>query len=119
MTLITELQKQEEANSTKQCRMLKGIKVGKYTLSIQGSYGHYCHPRQTLPVADYLEMELAIINEEGSMISINNDNVFKKFSRYDELLTQADSLDTDYTVYGYVPVDLINDLYCFLCIIDA
>lgn len=114
MKLIKELQKQENANSKDQYRKLKAVKAGNYMLSVQGSSGHYCSPRQTLPVGLYSDMELAIINKKGSMVSINRSKLFRKFKRYGELLDRADSLNSGATVYGYVSVNLLNDLYCFL-----
>ena len=111
---IKELQKQENANGKDKYRNLKAIKAGKYMLSIQGGSGHYCSPRQTLPVNLYSEMELAIINKKYSMISINRSKVFRKFKRYNNLLDRADSLNSGATVYEYVSVNLLNDLYCFL-----
>jgi hypothetical protein len=83
-------------------------------LSIQGSKWNYCSPRQTLSVDLYTEMELAIINKKGSMVSINRSSLLRKFKRYNELIDRADSLNSSATVYGYVPVSLLNDLYCFL-----
>jgi hypothetical protein len=115
MELIKELQKQEKAFSTEDCRMLKAVKAGDYFLSIQGSNTHYCTPRQSLPVDIYTSMELAIFNKKGSMVSINRSKVFRNFSGYNELISTADCLNSTATVYGYVSVDLLNDLYCFLC----
>src|SRR3990172_3594256 len=114
MELIKELSKQEKANSREEYRMLKAVKAGNYKLSIQGSGGHYCSPRQTLPVNMYADMELAIINEKGSMVSANRSSLLRKFKRYDELIERADGINSTATVYGYVSVDLLNDLYCFL-----
>jgi hypothetical protein len=112
--LIKELQKQEKAFSTEDYRMLNAVKAGKYFLSIQGSNTHYCTPRQSLPVDIYSSMELAIINRKGSMVSINRSKLFRQFERYNELAERADSLNSKVTIYGYVSVDLLNDLYCFL-----
>ena len=114
MELIKELQKQDEAFSAEDYRMLKAVKAGKYFLSIQGSSTHYCTPRQALPVDIYSSMELAIINKKGSMVSINRSKLLKQFKRYSELVDRADCLNSKATVYGYVPVDLLNDLFCFL-----
>lgn len=114
MKLIKELLKQENAFSSDRFRMMKAVKAGNYYLSIQGSYGHYCTPRKSLPIDAYYELELAIFNENAKMVSINNDKLFKKFKRYDELLKHADGLNSNSTVYAYVAVDLLNDLYCFL-----
>ena len=112
--LIKELQKQENANVSSKYRNLKAIRAGNYMLSVQGSEGHYCSPRLTLPVDIYAEMELAIINKRGAMISINKSKLFRKFKRYDELLSRIDCPNTGCAVYGYVSVELLNELYCFL-----
>lgn len=114
MKIIKELEKQDKANSKEEYRMLKAVKAGNYKLSIQGSSGHYCWPRQTLPVNMYTDMELAIFNKKGSMISANRSSKLRQFKRYDELIDRADSLNSYATVYAYVSVDLLNDLYCFL-----
>ena len=114
MKLIKELQKQKKAFSTLDYRMLKAVKAGNYFLSIQGSNIHYCTPRQSLPVDIYSTMELAIINKKGSMISINKSKIMRNFNRYNELIDRAYCVNSKAAVYGYVPVDLLNDLYCFL-----
>ena len=65
MEFIRELQKQESANSNNNYRMLDAVKCGKYSMSVQGSIIHYCTPKITLPVEDYVLMELAIFNKKG------------------------------------------------------
>jgi hypothetical protein len=114
MKLIEELSKQDSNNSSEYYRWLKAIKAGNYKLSVQGSSGHYCKPRQTVSVDTYSEMELAIINKKGDMVSANRSSLLRKFNRYAELVDRADGLNSSATVYGYVPVDLLNDLYMFL-----
>ncbi|WBC28391.1 hypothetical protein RPMD05_11 [Rhodobacteraceae phage LS06-2018-MD05] len=113
MEIIKLLEAQIENTNPDRFRYFKSIKAGKYTLSIQGSTGHYCTPRESLKASKYSSMEIAIMNK-NSMVSINLSSVFRKFSRYSELLECADSLGSKAAVYGYVPVDLINDLYLFL-----
>jgi len=114
MEIIKELQKQDAAYSNEHYRMLKPVKAGKYFLSIQGSSFNYCTPRQALPVNMYLTMEIAILNRNGSMVSINRSKVIRKFKKYDELIMRADGLNSGAAVYTFVPIDLINDLYLFL-----
>ena len=114
MEIIKELQKQATANSTDPHRMLDAIKAGDYKLSVQGSTFHYCLPRKSIPVDCYTSMELAIFTKKNKMLSINRSKKIKGFKRYNELLQRADSLNTSATVYGYVDVDLLNDLYVFL-----
>lgn len=115
MKLIEELQKQKNANATNDgFRMMDSIKAGKYTLSIQGSTGHYCMPRKTLRPEQYERMELALFGKKG-WLHINRSKVLKAFPRYSELIDRADSLNSSAPVFGYVPVDLLNDLYLYLC----
>jgi len=91
------------------------VKAGKYKLSIQASDGHYCTPRATVPVDCYTEMELAIFRgKKSTFISANRSSVLRKFPRYNELIGRVDCPNSGATVYGYVPVDLLNDLYLYL-----
>lgn len=68
-------------------------------LSIQGSFGHYCFPRKTLPYNQYKSMEFALCDEQGFV------NV-KKYLNTDKYDTYFDG-----SVYGYVPIELIEKLY--------
>jgi hypothetical protein len=113
MELIKELQKQEHANSTGEHRNLGRINAGKYKMSIQGSGFHYCSPRETLPVDLYTSMELALFNKKG-WLHINRSKVLKAFPRYNELCERVDSLNSSCPVFGWVPIDLLNDLYLYL-----
>lgn len=68
-------------------------------LSIQGSYGHYCLPRKTLPYDQYTRMEVALYTEKG-FANIEDYLDTKEFDEY-----------FNGSVYGYVPVVLIEKLY--------
>jgi len=73
-------------------------------MSIQASYGHYCSPRETLyDLNEYSSMEFALIDNKGEFLTVTD--VLPTFKRLDEIEEYFN------TVYGYVPVDLINDLY--------
>jgi len=113
MELIKELQKQENAKSNNDYRMLDAVKAGKYKMSVQGSTTHYCSPRTTLPIEDYALMELALFNKKG-WLHITRSKTLKAFPRYNELLERADGVNSSAPVFGYVPVDLLNDLYVYL-----
>ena len=57
-------------------RMFKAVSFGKFSLSIQASYGHYCSPRRTLPnVADYSTFECMLM-ENGEDINPTTDSRF-------------------------------------------
>ena len=111
MKAIQELQK-VNISSGDDYRILKWLQAGKYYLSIQGSKGHYCQPRETLPLDIYISMELAIINKKEKYVNAKRSSVLKSFSRYSELVRTMDG--NKVVVYAYVPVDLINDIYLFL-----
>jgi hypothetical protein len=112
MEAIEELKKQVNASGTNSYRMFDAMPCGKYLLSIQGSEGHYCSPRQTLYPDLYEDMEIAIFcNEEW--VHPTKSRKLKAFPRYNELIERADGI-SPITVYGYVPIDLINDLYLYL-----
>jgi hypothetical protein len=97
-----------DANHADKFRVLNPIKVGVYYISIQGSYVHYCTPRETLPINEYRTMEISITTKYMDNPRINT--LLKNFSRYKELKLHRDSGQ----LYGYVPIDLINDLCEFL-----
>ncbi|MGM0846934.1 MAG: hypothetical protein ACQEUT_18400 [Bacillota bacterium] len=81
-----------------------GIEVsGGVRLSIQASFYHYSTPRATLPVGVYTAMEMAII-KDGRFASAS------EVSSNPELFGQLDEY-FDGSVFGYVPVELIEQLY--------
>lgn len=115
MKIVKELKKQEGANDlANDYRMLKAIKAGNYTMSVQGSTGHYCFPRETKPIENYSAMELAIFNKKKGWLHVTKSSVLKKFPRYNELLERADDVNSSCPVFGYVSIGLLNDLYVYL-----
>ncbi|MGG2024239.1 hypothetical protein AB1282_00375 [Gottfriedia sp. S16(2024)] len=87
-------------------RMFKGIKINdNLWLSIQASYGHYCTPRKTLKnIEDYTNMEFALMNGEREFVSLTD--ILPTFSKLDEINECFEG-----SVYCYVPVDLIDELF--------
>ena len=67
--------------------------------SIQGSFGHYCRPRKTLPYDQYESMEFALCTNNG----FADVKEFLDTTEYDDYF--------DGYVYGYVPVEMIERLY--------
>jgi len=63
-----------------------------FKMSVQGSAGHYCEPRQV--ERDYYKMEIGFPSEEEPLIS--------EFAEDKSNLTG--------TVYGWVPCDIIDDV---------
>lgn len=86
-------------------RMFEGIELKEgIRISIQASYGHYCSPRETLyNLNEYSSMEFALMDNKGNFLTVTD--ILPAFKRLDEIEEYFD------TVYGYVPVDLINDIY--------
>ena len=112
MEFIKELK--EKGERYQEHRSFGAIKAGNYEISIQASMYHYCHPRKTLDKTEYTSMEIAIFNEKGWINSPRKSSVLRGFKRYNELLERAESINSGTVVYGWVPVDLINDLYLHL-----
>ena len=112
MEAMDELKKQSLARNTDSFRIFDAIPCGKYRLSIQGSEGHYCSPRTTLYPDLYEDMEIAIF-KNNEWVHPTKSKKLKAFPCYNELIERADGLGA-ITVYGYVPIDLINDLYLYL-----
>lgn len=87
----------------------KGIKLGGVVLSVQGSVGHYCTPKETLSIDEYELMEVAIIKEEGEVFLTPEEldlyfNISKGIK--EKLQERFDGM-----VYGHVPVEVIEELY--------
>lgn len=86
------------------------------SLSIQGSFFHYCIPRQTLNFNEYNSLEVGIILSKDISISAlfkNNLKLLDKLNEY-YIDIEEDCTDVDLYVYGYVPVELINEIYLYL-----
>lgn len=109
------LQKLKEINQGVRAKfdINNALDLGDYKLSIQGSKYHYCTPREGVNIDLYSSMEIAIIDSDGDMRDVLEDIFFFDFKRRKELHTYIDGEDCG-CVYGYVPVDLINDLYLYL-----
>lgn len=116
MKIIKELKRAKQEKYGASIRYIYPIKVNGYNLSIQASFNHYCEPRETLNKLDlYSRYELAILNHVGEFYNLNNDDTLKKFDRWTELLERVDgNINSDCVVFGYVPIDLLNDLYLYL-----
>ena len=76
-----------------------------YGLSIQCSEYHYCTPRETINVEKYDSFELAIFRGHNFVYPKILDN-FPRKNELDECYKGE--------VFGYVPKDLVEDLYNFL-----
>jgi len=95
-------------------RFFKSIQAGDYTLSIQASEGHYCTPRVTVCPGDYSTMEMAIWRTKGSktFLDFPKSSTMRGFSHYRELMRFSDGSHP--TVFGYVPVWIIQKLINYL-----
>ena len=114
LELIDELSKQATANGSDDFRTFNAINAGRYKMSVQGSMGHYCSPRQTLHPDAYSDMELALFSSKG-WLHVSKSKKVRAFPRYNELIERADGpISQSVVVFGYVPVDLLNDLYLYL-----
>jgi len=104
---------------TGEYQLFKSIDAGKYTLSVQGSTGAYCSPRYELPPHSYSSMEIAIFKDD-KWLNVAKSSVLRSFPRFSELKERADGWFPNKggcagaVVFGYVPVDLIEDLYIYL-----
>ena len=111
--LIIELKKQNYGINREDGSNLKSVKCGNYEMSVQGSSGHYCDPREILDIERYFSMELALFGKEGNWLHIHRSSILKKFNRYNELFERISGENSRAPVFGYVPVDLLNDLYIY------
>jgi hypothetical protein len=93
--------------------MFEAVKINdNLYISIQASYGHYCSPRKTLlDITQYTEMEMAFVGKEGLMAI---DRVDPLYSKLGLLADKLDEYFDGSSVYAYVPVELINEIYLAL-----
>jgi hypothetical protein len=100
-------------NENSTFRMFEAVKINdELYISIQASYGHYCSPRKTLlDITQYTEMEMAFVGKEGLMAI---DKVDPLYSRLGLLVDKLDEYFDGSSVYAYVPVELINEIYLAL-----
>jgi hypothetical protein len=101
------------AKQDKYMRFFEAIQAGDYTLSIQASEGHYCTPRVTVCPGDYSSMEMAIWRTESKgFLDFPKSSTMRGFSHYKELMECSDGSHP--TVFGYVPVWIIQKLINYL-----
>lgn len=72
----------------------KAVCADGFTLSIQASSMHYCIPSEDLQDGDYSKVELGYLSEEAEE--------FLPFAEDDEAPLA--------TVYGYVPVEIVDEV---------
>ena len=109
-------QSKHDSSFPRDYRQYKALKCGRYLVSIQGSRGHYCTPRETIGANEYFSMEIAIFprytRNKHVFLNVNRSKKLKAFPRISELMERADGPQP--TVFGYVPVDLIQDLINYM-----
>ena len=67
---------------------------------------HYCNPRKIMSLEEYQSFEIAIINHYGFVTDMS---MLENFNRLEELMECYMG-----QVFGYVPKDLVNDLYVYM-----
>lgn len=86
------------------------IRTSEYALSVQASEYTYCTPRRNLDdLTDYTHMEMAVMYSDNNGYDydfVDASRHFLDFPRRDELEQFFEG-----SVYAYVPVDLIEDLF--------
>lgn len=86
------------------------ILIGSYRLSIIAHRFSYCTPRDTLrDLKDYTAMEMALL-QDSKFVSLN-DPILLNFPLWSQL---GDCLCDEYAIFGYVPVEIIQQFYEYL-----
>lgn len=102
-----------ELNPRKTYGVSHGIRTGKFLLSIQGSAGHYCTPREDgLFLNDFYSLELLIFKDDRTY-DIWKCKEIKEFPKYKELMSYNNYQPPSHPL-GWVPIELINKLYLHL-----
>ena len=99
---------------TEDPRYFSTVIAGDFELSIQGSNIHYCEPKEIVDASQYKSLEMAIFKSSGEWVQAREESVLKDFPRIDELIGCTEEGESP--ISSYVPANLIQDLYAFLCI---
>lgn len=111
MTLSKRLDNQNIITVSPGMRIIEGLSVGNYRLSIQASKNHYCTPREIFSSYDFYEsFEMMVLKKDGKSIQFKKSSKFRNFPRYRELLRFYDGNG----IFGFVPKDIIEDLITYL-----
>jgi hypothetical protein len=112
MNLLNVLKETEESKKIRKwttqknelvIRDFQNIEFGDFLLSIRADATSNCTPRKTLDeINKYETMEFALVKGE-KFLSVTD--VLPEFSKLKEIQRY------DHSIYGYVPVELIQDLY--------
>lgn len=90
-------------------RVMEGIEIGTYKLSIQASKCHYCTPKKALiDLYEYEDMEVAIFDDDG-WCNLELDDFFNDWKDRECFLENFDGM-----VAGYVPIKIIQSLYEYI-----
>jgi len=88
----------------------KQIPIGQYYLSIQCNFGLKCTPTETLEdLSKYSTMEVALVDSSGKFIRIKD-----ALPNFNEEIEEC----FNGRIYGYVPVEMIEELYQALLLKD-
>jgi len=105
----------DKTNSGKHHR---GFNFGKYSLSIQASYAHYCNPREDLPsLADYDELEIAIVdNTTHKLVKFYSTYGVRNPQLPDDLkdMPGIKHFSTELSVGSYVPKEVVKQIFEFM-----
>tara|TARA_R110001632_G_scaffold54921_4_gene134538 strand:- start:732 stop:1082 length:351 start_codon:yes stop_codon:yes gene_type:complete len=92
-------------------KCISSLKIGKYSLSIQASKGHYCSPRKNLTDYNlYTSFEMLIMKEDGSDIQLKKSSIIRNYPQYSELIRHYDGGG----IFGWVDKDLLEDFINYL-----
>jgi hypothetical protein len=79
------------------------LEYGNFAINVRADFGSYCTPRETLEKLNkYKEMEFAIVRGKKFLTVTDVLPTFTKLQEIEKYNSK---------VYGYVPVDLIQELY--------
>ena len=112
--ILQVIEELKRVNISNKNYLLNRIYAGKYILSIQGSQNHYSSPRLFCDLEEYSSMEMAIFKKNGDWLYTTKSSTIRAFKKYDELITHSNGGGHECSVFAYVPIELINELYIYL-----
>ena len=111
MKLVERLNNQEVKVASGGFKCISSLKIGKYSLSIQASKGHYCSPRASFEDYNkYTSFEMLIMNRNGGDFQHKKSSIIRNYPQYSELIGHYDGGG----IFGWVDKDLLEDFINYL-----
>ena len=85
--------------------------TAKYVMSVQASAHHYCSPRKHVPLEEYTNFEVGILDTNGDWLS---EHKFRKFMQLFDSDMRAELMRCkleDTSIFAWLPKEIVEKVY--------